>query len=217
MKRCQPTTGPWRSGSKSGALAPREHARHGARSLRPIVEERRRPAEPAHAPAKHPRRAAGENPERRRIGRVRRERPDGGSFVDAAERRTQHLIPGTTVGLVIHEGMNYADDREARPGGGVRNRGPATIAVPAQNLVGEAQTPHGVRAGGELHAPGRHLEDVRSAGRVEHVGPLEETRERLAVLAVADDAEAGGRGDVTRDAAHAAAPAPKREVDDIAA
>src|SRR6516165_6150047 len=99
--------------------------------------------------------------------------------------------------------MNYADDREARPGGGVRNRGPATIAVPAQNLVGEAQAPHDVRARGELHAPGRHLEDVRSAGRVEHVRPLEETRERLAVLAVADEAEAGGRGDVARDAAHA--------------
>jgi hypothetical protein len=33
-----------------------------------------------------------------------------------------------------------------------------------------------------------------------------------------DEAEAGGRGDVARDAAHAAAPAPKREVhDDIVA
>jgi hypothetical protein len=37
-------------------------------------------------------------------------------------------------------------------------------------------------------------------------------RERLAVLAVADEAEAGGRRDAARDAAHAAAPAPKREV-----
>ena len=108
----------------------------------------------------------------------------------------------STVGLMVHEGMNQRDNREARPGGGVANRGPATIGVPAQHLVGEAQAPHGVRARGELHAPGRHLEDVRSAGRVEHVRPLEETRERLAVLAVADEAEAGGGRDIVRDAAH---------------
>jgi hypothetical protein len=75
----------------------------------------------------------------------------------------------------------------------------------------EAQASHGVRARGELHAPGRHLEDVRSACRVEHVRPIEKTRERLAVLAVADEAEAGGWGDVACDAAHAAAPAPKRK------
>jgi hypothetical protein len=98
------------------------------------------------------------------------------------------------------------------PAGGIGNRRPATIGVPAQDLVGEAQTPHGVRARGELHAPGRHLEDVRSAGRVEHVRPLKKTRERLAVLAVADEAEAGGWRNVARDAARAAAPAPKREV-----
>ena len=145
------------------------------------------------------------------------ERPDGGTFVDAAERRTEHLVPGTTVGLVIHEGKNDADDREVRPGGGVGNRGPATIGVPAQNLVREAQAPKGVRARGELHAPGRHLEDVCPAGRVEHVRSLEETGERLAVLAVADEAEAGGRGDVARDAAHTAALTPKREVHDFVA
>jgi hypothetical protein len=86
--------------SKSGALAAREDARYGARSFRPIVEERRRPAEPAHPPAEHPGRATSENPERRRTRRVRRERPDGGAFVDAAERRTQHLVSGTTVGLM---------------------------------------------------------------------------------------------------------------------
>jgi hypothetical protein len=72
----------------------------------------------------------------------------------------------------------------------------------------------GVRARGELHAPGRHLKDVRPAGRVEHVWTLKETRERLAVITVADEAEAGGRWDVARDAAHAAAPAPKREIHD---
>ena len=113
--------------------------------------------------------------------------------------------------------MNHADDREVRAGGGVGNRGPATIRVPAQNLVGKAQAPHGVRARCQPHAPWRHLEDVRSTGRVEHVRPLEETRERLAVLAVADEAEAGGRGNITRYAAHTAAPAPKREVHGIVA
>src|SRR5262249_37073939 len=46
--------------------------------------------------------------------------------------------------------------------------------------------------------------------RVEPVRPLEESRERLAVLAVADEAEAGGRRDITRYAAHTAVPAPKR-------
>ena len=71
-----------------------------------------------------------------------------------------------------------------------------SIGVPA--LWRGAGT-HGVRARGELHAPGRHLEDVRSAGRVEHVRPLKETRERLAVLAVADEAEAAGRGNVACD------------------
>src|SRR5262245_24686462 len=42
--------------------------------------------------------------------------------------------------------------------------------------------------------------------------PLQEMRERLAVLAVADKAEAAGRRDVARNSAHAAARAPKREV-----
>ena len=76
--------------SKGCALTPREHARHGARSLGSIVEERRGMAEPAHPPAEHLCRAAGENPEPRRTGRVRRERPDDRAFVDAAERRTEH-------------------------------------------------------------------------------------------------------------------------------
>jgi hypothetical protein len=53
-----------------------------------------------------------------------------------------------------------------------------------KTFAGETQAPHGLRACRELHAPGRHLEDVRSAGGVEHVRPLKETRKRLAVLAV---------------------------------
>ena len=63
-----------------------------------------------------------------------------------------------------------------------------------------------------VNASGRHVEDVGSACGVEHVRPIEETRERLAVLAVADEAEAAGWGDVACDAAHVAAPAPKRKV-----
>src|SRR5262245_49049070 len=107
--------------------------------------------------------------------------------------------------------MNDTDSREARAGGGVRNGGSATIGVPAQDLVGEAQAPHGIRACGELHAPGRHLENVRSAGPVEHVPPPQEARERLAVLTVADETEPGGRGDIARNAAHVTAPAAKRK------
>src|SRR5271169_6164171 len=102
-------------------------------------------------------------------------------------------------------------DQEAWSGGRVGSRGAATFGVPAQNLVGEARAPHGVRSRGDLHPPGRHLENVPSAGLVEHVRPLEEACKRLAVLAVADEAEASRRGDGARDAAHAAAPA-KREV-----
>src|SRR5262249_268319 len=86
-----------------------------------------------------------------------------------------------------------------------------------KTLLEKRQAPKGVRARCELHAPGRHLEDVRTTGRVEYVRPLEETRERLAVLAVAEEAEAGEPGDITRYAAHTAALAPKREVHDIVA
>ena len=61
----------------------------------------------------------------------------------------------------------------------------------------------------KLHAAGWHLEDVCPGRCVEHVRPLEEARERLAVLAVADEAKAGVRRNFARDAAHAAAPAAK--------
>ena len=88
--------------------------------------------------------------------------------------------------------------------------GVRTIGVPAQDLVGEAQAPQRVRARGELHAPGRHLKNIRSTCRVEHVLAFEEMRERLAVVAVAYEAEAGGRRDIGRDAADATALASKR-------
>src|SRR5262245_36418400 len=78
--------------SKACALTPREHAGHAARGIRAIVEERRRPAEPEHPPAEHLRCAAGEDSERRRRWRVRRERPHGGAFVDAAKWRAEHFV-----------------------------------------------------------------------------------------------------------------------------
>src|SRR5262252_2144125 len=107
--------------------------------------------------------------------------------------------------------MNEADNRKARAGS-IADRGPATISVPAKDLVGEAQAAHRVHARGKLHATRRHLEDLGSACCVEHVRPLEEARERLAVLAVADEAEAGVRRNFGRDAAHTAALAAKRKV-----
>jgi hypothetical protein len=81
------------------------------------------------------------------------------------------------VRLVVHKTVNHSDQRDARAGD-VADRGPATIGVPAvDSPVAEAQASHGVHAGGEVHAPWRHLEDVRAAGCVEHVRPLEEARE----------------------------------------
>jgi hypothetical protein len=71
---------------------------------------------------------------------------------------------------------------------------------------------HSVRARGKPHAARWHLENVCSAGCIERIRPLKESRERLAVLAVADEAEAGVRRNFARDATHAAASAAKREV-----
>jgi hypothetical protein len=60
-----------------------------------------------------------------------------------------------------------------------------------------------------LARPIRHV----FSGCVEHVRPLQEARERLAILAIANEAEASGRRNPARDAVHVAAPAPKREVE----
>jgi hypothetical protein len=49
------------------------------------------------------------------------------------------------------------------------------------------------------------VEDVRATRRVEHVGALEKASERLAVDAVADEAQAARWRDVVRDAAQALA------------
>jgi len=56
------------------------------------------------------------------------------------------------------------------------------------------------------------MEDVRSTCRIEHVRPIKEARERLAVLAIADETKADMRRDTIRDAAHVAAPAAKQEI-----
>jgi len=97
--------------------------------------------------------------------------------------------------------MNQREHREARVDGRVADRGPATIGVPADDLAGEAYAAQGLRTRGEPHPGRRHLEDVGAAGGVEHIRPREEARERLAVLAVAEESKARGRRDLTRDAA----------------
>jgi hypothetical protein len=84
--------------------------------------------------------------------------------------------------------MNETNNRETRTGR-VADRGPATIGVPAKDLVAEVQATHGVRARGKLHAARRHLVDVCSACLVEHAQPLEEVRKRLAVAAAANEPE----------------------------
>src|SRR5262245_14709937 len=98
--------------------------------------------------------------------RARRKRRDGRAFVDAAEGRAEHLLSGATVGLVAHERVDETDNREARAGSGVTDRGPATISVPAEDLAGETQAAHSVPARNKLHAAGRQLKNVRTAGRV---------------------------------------------------
>src|SRR5262245_47207795 len=131
-----------------------------------------------------------------------RERPDSGTFENAAKRRAEHSVAGTTVAIVVHEGMNDGDDREARACSGVGQGSPATLRVPAEDLVGEREAAHRVRARGDREARRWHLEDVSATGLVEYVSSSEKMSECLTVLAVADEAEAGRWRDVPRDAAH---------------
>lgn len=200
-------------GSKGSTFARREHARHRARKVRNIVEERVRPMKPARPPAEHFRCAAGEDSQRRRRRRAGRERPEGGAFVDAAQRRAQRFVAGMAAGFAVHERMNESDDGEARTGGGIGDRRTATIGVPAQDLAGEPDTTQGVGTRGQGHPARRHLEDVGAAGDIEHIRPIEKPRERLTVRAVADEAEAGGRRNLARHPAHMAAPAAEGKVD----
>jgi hypothetical protein len=109
--------------------------------------------------------------------------------------------------------MDQRDNREARASGGVSDRAPATVSVPAKDsLGGEAQAPNRVSASGKLNVSRRHLENVCSPSYIEHVGPIEKARKRLAILAVAHEAEAAGRRNLTRHAAHVATSATKREI-----
>jgi hypothetical protein len=52
-----------------------------------------------------------------------------------------------------------------------------TISHMSERAAGEAWASYGVSARGERHTAGWHVENVRSACGVEHVGPIEETRD----------------------------------------
>src|SRR5215471_16103723 len=98
--------------------------------------------------------------------------------------------------------MNERYDRETRVGGGVSDRGAATVSKPAQDFAGKAHATQSIQASGERHLTRRQLENVRAAASVENVRSLKKTRKRLAVLAVTDEAEASGRRNCAGDAAH---------------
>src|SRR5579862_5194361 len=112
--------------SKSGALARREDARRRDRSAGTIVEERVRPAEPAPPPAERLRGAKNKKAERRRCGRIRRQRPGGGALVDATQRRAknliEYLVPGRAFNPDADEGVDEADNRYTGAESGIRNR-----------------------------------------------------------------------------------------------
>jgi hypothetical protein len=112
--------------------------------------------------------------------------------------------------------MNERHDRETRVGSGVSDRGAATVSEPAQDFAGKAHAMQSIQASGERHLTRRQLENVRAAASVENVRSLKKTRKRLAILAVADEAEAGGRGNRASDAAHMTTTASHRDVDHLA-
>jgi hypothetical protein len=175
-----------------------------------IVEERVRPTEPAQPPAEKRWYAEGNEAERARRRRIRRKRSDRGALEDSAKGRAKHLISGTAVSIKAHERVNEPDNREARTSS-VADWGAAAISVPTEDLAGEMQAAHRIRARCKLNAARRQMEDICSACRIEHVRLFEEARKRLAVLAIADETEAGVRRNFVCDAAHVTAPAAKRE------
>jgi hypothetical protein len=157
---------------KGCALAPGEHARHGARrsSKNGFGRANPRSQQPRSSMrgARRPRTIVARAPS---AGAVRwRSVRRYGTAAGRASRLGTALRPG------VHERMNEGDNREARASGGVSDRRPATIGAPAEDLSGEAQAPHGVGAGAQLHASRRHLKDVRAAGCVEHFRPLQTKR-----------------------------------------
>src|SRR5580700_9148994 len=104
---------------KGLALAPRDCVRYGERSVRLVVEEWVRPCEPLPPPAKHLRSPPRDDTQRCRRWRVRLQRSDGRTLVDAAERQSEHFVARTTVNLVAHERMDEPENGETRAGGGV--------------------------------------------------------------------------------------------------
>jgi hypothetical protein len=192
------------------ALIRREHARHGEWGACMIVEERVGPTEPAQPPAEQGWHAEGNEAQRAWWRRVRRKRPDRGALEDSAKRRAEQLIPGAAAGIQAHERMNESDDREARTGS-IADGGPATIRVPSEDLAGELQAAHRVRACCQLHTARRHVEDIRSSRCIEHVRSFEEARKCLAVAAVTNETEPGVRCNFVCGTTHVAAPATKRE------
>src|SRR5262245_3144400 len=123
-----------------------------------MIEERIRPGESAHPPAHNLCCTAGKNAKRWRRCRVRRKRPNGRVLVNAAERWAEQRIAGPSVRRAIHDRMNERDYRKARVGGGVSDRGAATISVPAQDFAGKAQAAQSLEARSERHLTQRHLE-----------------------------------------------------------
>jgi len=186
--------------------------RHGTRDLRAIIEERVWPGQSAHPPAHNLCCTADKNAKRWRRRRVRRKRPDGRALVNAAQRWAEQLIAGPSVRRAIYDRMNERDDRESWVGGGASDRGAATISVPAQDFAGEPQAAQSVGACRERHLTRRHLKNVRATGSVENVRSFEEARKCLAVLAVADEAEAGGRRNRAGDSAQTITMASQRDV-----
>jgi hypothetical protein len=67
------------------------------------------------------------------------------------------------------------------------------------------QATHGGCPSGELDATRGHLKNVCSARSIEDIWALEESRERLTILTVADEAKASGWRDLASDTTHAAA------------
>ena len=121
-------------------------------------------------------------------------------------------LAGATNGVAVDERMNEGNDRKTRIGSGVGDRGFATVGVPAEHLVGKTDAAQGVHAHSQRHAARRHLKDVRAARCIEYVLPFEDSCERLAVRAVANETEARRRRNLARDAAHMAALAAEKEV-----
>ncbi len=177
-----------------------------------IIEERVRPGESAHPPAHNVYCTAGKNAKRWRRRRVPRKWTDGRVLENAAQRWPEQRITRPPIRRAIYDWMNQRDDRKARVGGGVSDWGAATISVPAQDFTGKAQAAQHLEGGGERHPSRRHMENVSAAGKVENVRSFKEACKRLAVLAVADETEAGRGRNRTGDAARTTATASQRDV-----